>query len=217
MSLSKTLQENYRIVINGEIFSVEEITNFTNINTKTYAITPQRTSVFSIPDIMDINTAKIARLKINFENMPIALYRKLKRAIEPNEFLVTYYDYEYDLVVEHLMYIEPEDLDEFYLNSHEQLVVLKKSISLIATMNEVHTFAIIFDYNGGKDMQDKGSIIQQFKYLDSYTIIGGKNVTKDGFTSIIKWNTQKDGSGIDYTIGSNHTSNVSRTLFAIWG
>ena len=41
------------------------------------------------------------------------------------------------------------------------------------------------------------------------------SLTRDGY-HFVGWNTSSDGTGIDYTEGSNYTTNISITLYAKW-
>lgn len=217
MALPQELFNKWKVVINGEVFTPADFTDFQNTNSKVYAVQPERTLDFSIPDIRDLPTAKIPRLRVSFELMTIETYRRLLRAVEPNEFTVTYYDYEYDKVVDVLMYIQPQDIDTVFNTAFNKLVVLKKTVDFVATMNELVEYQITYDYNGGLGIGGSKEHTEIVKYQQSFVVSGSKDITKNGYTNIIKWNTKADGKGTDYMIGSTHIPSASFLLFAVWG
>lgn len=121
------------IIING--FEFQGYSAFFCINTKTYVEEPQRTLDGSIPNINDYETFIVPRVKVSFKYMTIDEFRNFLKAIEPNEFEVTYYDYELNKKVTHKMYCEPREMAKIFNKGYEILAIQEQEISLIGTLN----------------------------------------------------------------------------------
>lgn len=198
------------ITINGYVF--KGYSDFACINSKTYVVEPERASDGSIPDINAYAVFYVPRVKISFKYMSVADYQRFLIAIEPNEFVVSYFDYTKGEVVYHKMYCEPQELEKLHTHRLEVLGILNKEISLIGTLNSVDTFVLTYMANGGL-----GSVPGE-TYVEGQTlrISDGTELSRLGY-SLKKWNTKVDGSGIDYLLGSYKVAEgVNMTLYAIW-
>lgn len=198
------------ISINGYMF--KGFSDFTCINSKTYVVEPERADDGSMPDINNHVTFFVPRVQISFKYMKIKDYQRFLTAIEPNEFVVSYYDYTIGEVVYHKMYCEPQELEKIHTYRLEVLGILNKTISLIGTKNSVDTFALTYNANGGIG----GEAGRSFVMGEWLQISTGSNISREGYT-LKEWNTQPDGSGMSiipntYKVGEE--SNL--TLYAIW-
>ena len=210
------INDKYKVVINGYTFLADEISEYGTVNTRTYKKSPDRSLDFSIPDIMDILTAKIPRVRINFKYMTIETWRRLCQAIDSNEFTVEYFNYEYDKRLTAKMYASPQDLDNFYGHALHQLAVLNKKLDLIATMNDLTEATLSYDLNGGTS-ETGSSIVSIYDIGSIVKLLNGQTVEKENEAPLLSWNTKRDGTGVAYVPGSNTTLINSLELYAIWG
>lgn len=74
------------------------------------------------------------------------------------------------------------------------------------------TYTVNFDINGGKGTVPDA---QTIKVGSSITLPSDSDLTKNGYT-FVGWNTKTDGSGINYSSGSNFTVTGNITLYANW-
>lgn len=198
------------ITINGYIF--KGFSDFTCINSKTYVVEPERSSDGSIPDINGYAVFYVPRVKISFKYMTIEDYKRFLVAIEPNEFVVSYFDYTKGETVYHKMYCEPQELEKLHTYRLEVLGILNKEISLIGTLNSVETYALTYMSNGGN-----GSVTgQSFVQGQVLKISDGSELSRSGY-SLSKWNTKADGTGVDILLNSYKVAEDGNlTLYAVW-
>lgn len=198
------------ISINGYIF--KGYSDFTCINSKTYVVEPERADNGSMPDINNHVTFFVPRVQISFKYMKIKDYQRFLVAIEPNEFVVSYFDYTKGEVVYHKMYCEPQELEKIHTYRLEVLGILNKTISLIGTLNPIDTFALTYSANGGLG-GESGRTFTMGEWLHIST---GSNISKNGY-SLKEWNTKPDGSGLSIIPNSYKVAEESNlTLYAIW-
>lgn len=199
------------ITINGYIF--KGYSDFSCINSKTYVVEPERASNGSIPDINAYQVFYVPRVRISFKYMKIEDYQRFLIAIEPNEFVVSYFDYTKGQTVFHKMYCEPQELEKLHSYRLDVLGILDKQISLIGTLNSVDTFSLTYIANGGIG----GIAGTSFVMGQTLHISDGSGLSKQGYT-LSKWNTKADGTGTDYLLNSYKVAEESNlTLYAVWG
>ena len=198
------------ITINGYVS--KGYSDFACINSKTYVVEPERASDGSIPDINAYQVFYVPRVKISFKYMKIEDYQRFLVAIEPNEFIVSYFDYTKGDTVYHKMYCEPQELEKLHSHRLEILGVLNKEISLIGTLNSLETYALTYMANGGNGSEQG----QAFVAGETLRISAGTNLYRAGY-SLQKWNTRADGTGLDIMLGSYKVAEDSNlTLYAVW-
>lgn len=195
------------IVINGESFL--GYSSFYCINTKTYVEEPSRVSDGSIPNINDYDTFIVPRVKVSFDYMTIEDFRRFLRAITPNEFVVSYYDYEADEIVSYKMYIEPREMAKIYNRGYSVLAVTGIEVSLIATLNDMD-YAVVTYYDEETKLNEKNMV----KGLH-YSIENGSQYVKEGY-NFSGWNTKKDGTGTTYNSYDTIKAKDSMNLYAQW-
>lgn len=198
------------ISINGYMF--KGYSDFTCINSKTYVVEPERADDGSIPDINNYVTFFVPRVQIAFKYMKIKDYQRFLIAIEPNEFVVSYFDYTKGEVVYHKMYCEPQELEKIHTYRLEVLGILNKTISLIGTLNSIDTFSLTYNANGGVG----GESGRTFVMGEWLHISSGSNITKNGYT-LKEWNTKADGTGTSIIPNSYKVAEEGNLiLYAIW-
>lgn len=213
------------ITINGEVFN--GYSSFSCINTKTYVEEPERTLDGSIPNINDYDTFIVPRVKISFDYMEIQDFRRFLKAIAPNEFPVSYYDYETDKIVTYNMYCEPREMAKIYNRGYEILAITGQEISLIGTLNDVDYLNITYydneTYIDENTQETKYYLFgqKQMIYGNYYSIDSGNayahNNGDEGYTyKMLKWNTKADGSGIDYAFNETLIATENLDLYAQW-
>ena len=119
------------------------------VNTKTYVEEPIRSNDGSIPNINDYATFIVPRCKVNFKYFNIQDYQRLCEAVQSNEFIVKYYDKQFNEFVSHKMYCEPEEMAKLYNVGIDVFGVLDYEVSFIGTLNDMQQFYVSYDSNGG--------------------------------------------------------------------
>lgn len=135
------------IKINGVSF--KGISSLSSVNTKTYVEEPTRDNYGSIVNINDYDTFLVPRVRFNFKFFTIADYMAFCIAIQPNEFNVEYFDKQFGYRVTHKMYIEPEELTSLYNIETKVIGILDYEVSLIGTNNDMNTYNLSYNINGG--------------------------------------------------------------------
>ena len=221
------------VIINGEEFI--GYSSFKCVNTKTYVTEPERTYDGSIPNINAYDTFIVPRLEISFEFMTIQDFRRFLKATSPNEFPVTYYDYEIDKVVTYNMYIQPRDMATIHNNGLEILGITGQTISLIATLNNVDYININYydnitnvealpNYSGDKPndyilFETKDMIFGNWYFItDGSNLVHNKPSTDTKNYRFKNWNTKPDGTGLTYLAGYSFQASVVMgiDLYAQW-
>ena len=138
-----------KIWINGQEFTGMAYQGLLTVNTKTYVDEPTRSNDGSIPNINDYDTFIVPRCKVNFKYFNIEDYRRLCEAIQSNEFVVEYYDKQFNEFVKHKMYCEPEEMVKLYNVGTDVFGVLDYEVSFIGTLNDLDELTVTYDANQG--------------------------------------------------------------------
>ena len=125
------------------------ISGLSSVNTKTYVEEPTRSNDGSIPNINDYETFYVPRVKFNFKFFTIADYMAFCIAVAPNEFNVEYFDKTFGMRVSHKMYMEPEELTALFNIETKVIGILDYEVSLIGTNNDMNTYSLSYNINGG--------------------------------------------------------------------
>lgn len=75
----------------------------------------------------------------------------------------------------------------------------------------VQTYRISYSCNGGN-----GTIDDQFKLQSTNIELSDGSTCSLTGSNIIKWNTKSDGSGNDYSLGANYSTDADLSLYAVW-
>ena len=201
------------IIINGERF--DGYSDFYCINTKTYVEEPSRTLDGSIPNINDYDTFIVPRVQISFKYMTIQDFRRLLKAITPNEFNVSYYDYETDNYVTYKMYCEPREMAKIFNKGYEILAVTEQKVSLIGTLNDMEYLTIMyFDTIEQKEYTQlsKSNLV----FGNYYTIKEiPEELQKQGY-KFEGWNTKFNGDGTKYLENEVFQATKHLRLYSQW-
>lgn len=198
------------VVINGEKF--EGYSSFSCINTKTYVEEPSRTLDGSIPNINDYDTFFVPRMTISFKYMTIDDYRRLIKALTPNEFNVSYYDFEMDRYVTYKMYCEPREMAKIFNKGYEILAITEQTISLIGTLNDVEYLTIKY-YDNDKMVEQKKIA---YGYYYAVKEASDDMISKHNGKRFVGWNTRTDGQGMLYLENSSVAMTRDLDLYAMW-
>ena len=165
-----------KIWINGQEFSGMAYQGLLTVNTKTYVDEPTRSNDGSIPNINDYDTFIVPRCKVNFKYFSIEDYRRLCDAIQSNEFVVEYYDKQFNEFVKHKMYCEPEEMTKLYNVGTDVFGLLDYEVSFIGTLNDLDTFMVTYNSNGGeiKGNPQKYSSETEYKKGDRVYLVDSK-------------------------------------------
>lgn len=242
---SYNVEDLGKIWINGQEFSGMSYQGFSTVNTKTYVEEPSRANDGSIPNINDYDTFVVPRCKINFKYLNIKDYQRLCEAVQSNEFLVSYYDKQFIdpktgtlLKVEHKMYCEPEEMAKLYNVGTDVFGVLDYEVSFIGTLNDLETFTVTYDGNGGSSVQTpelydslkgykKGDIVyledsnknrryfQAIYYINSFKGIDLTNESywKPHSVSQYSVETEYQKDNIVYEVKTNEDNKTSYTFY----
>ena len=145
----KKVENLGKIWVNGQEFSGMAYQGLLTVNTKTYVDEPTRSNDGSISNINDYDTFIVPRCKVNFKYFSIEDYRRFCDAIQSNEFVVKYYDKQFDEFVSHKMYCEPEEMAKLYNVGTDVFGLLDYEVSFIGTLNDLDTKTITYQSNGG--------------------------------------------------------------------
>lgn len=145
---SHKVEDLDKIWVNGEEFSGMSYQGFLTVNTKTYVEEPTRANDGSIPNINDYDTFVVPRCKVNFKFFSIDDYRRLCNAVQSNEFVVKYYDKQFNDFVSHKMYCEPEEMVKLYNIGIDVIGVVDYEISFIGTLNDLNTYKVTYISEG---------------------------------------------------------------------
>ena len=94
--------------------------------------------------------------------------------------------------------------------TNDQTITLNSNLILYAQWEEVKTYTVTYDANGGV-----GKPAAQTKTENVDLILSSQIPTKDKHV-FVEWNTKADGSGTSYASGAKYTANANVTLYAIW-
>ena len=138
-----------KIWVNGQEFSGMAYQGLLTVNTKTYVDEPTRSNDGSIPNINDYDTFIVPRCKVNFKYFNIEDYQRLCDAIQSNEFVVKYYDKQFNEFVSHKMYCEPEEMAKLYNVGTDVFGLLDYEVSFIGTLNDLQELTVTYNANQG--------------------------------------------------------------------
>lgn len=214
------------IVINGESFF--GYSSYACINTKTYVEEPSRTIDGSIPNLIDHDTFIVPQVDISFSYMTMHDFRRFLKAITPNEFNVTYYDFEIDKSVTYKMYCKTREMSKIFNKGFEILAVTDQKISLVATLNDLEYLKLRYYDNVKSINPQTGSeeyiLFQENNMIfgNNYSVLTGNDIThfkeeKDyNDYKLSAWYTQPNEGGLKYLPNEVLTATNDLDLYASW-
>ena len=218
------------IDINHVVIGGNKFTNygqFQFVLEKSYVKSPERSSSGVISNLNSYATFVTAHLVLNFSVMSIDDYRKImKMDLEQNEFVVECYDTIYNRKFVGKMYFATPEMAKLLTiqkkrwNSREweEFTLLygvqDYTVELIGTNADLDRVDVIYHRNATQTDGIEGS---QECYMGEDVIIGdGIALEAPSGYKFSKWNTQPDGSGLNYLNGYAYTINDTMHLYAQW-
>lgn len=200
---------------------------------KTYVKSPQRSSG-GVVYLNSHSTFLTGHFVIDFSVISIDDYRSImKQHYEKNEFIVKCYDPIYNKTIKLKMYFATEEMAKLYTinkriwnkDQWEDWIMLAGiqdyKLEMISTNADLDLVGVTYHFNPPADTglldQTQG---EESVYVGEEIIIGSNSDyqletfgTKYKFS---KWNTQPDGSGVNYMDGYAYTINTDLVLYAQW-
>lgn len=138
-----------KIWINGEEFYGIGYQGLMTTNTKTYVNEPVRSNDGSISNIDDYETFIVPRCTVNFKYFNIQDYIRLCRVVNSaNQFPVRYFDKQFGVFKEHLMYAEAEEMKKIFNVGTSVIGVIDYEVSFIGTLNNLEQYEVKYITSG---------------------------------------------------------------------
>lgn len=214
-----------QIKIGDEIFTGIGYQGLLTVNTKTYVEEPTRANDGSMPNIEDYDTFIVPQATVNFKLFKLEDYQRLCRVItKSNQFPVTYYDKDFGEFVTHLMYCKPDQMRKLFNVGQRIIGVLDYEIQFVGTLNRLADYTVTYYLNAS--VSDSSTLsVATYKWGYSTVIMTGEELTakanQQGLSlpsgTFLKWNTKRDGSGINYYPNENASVLENLNLYAQWG
>lgn len=145
-----------KITIDGINFG--DYSSYYVLNHMTKKKEPQRSDSFAMSNINSINQAEVPEIFISFKFLPMNMYRALFKITRKAEFMVEYYDQDYDIVRKNMFYAKDVDklnpvafgASRFDVSGHSRneawYGVRDYELNLVCTMNPLTKLGIqIYD------------------------------------------------------------------------
>lgn len=117
-------------------------------NQLNYVVSPGRQTDGSMKNINSYDTFILPKVEIGFGMIDYDTFKRLRKfLLAKRTFQVEYYDKDFNKIVKHEMYAEPDELTAFFNLGYSILGSRDFKVSFIATLNETETFAAIFSNN----------------------------------------------------------------------
>lgn len=128
--------EDYK-KISIDFIDISSYAEYEVYNHLTKATEPIRTMDFSMPTLTSIEQREIPEIKIKFKYLPLALYQKVFKATRKREFLVEYFDLDYNTVRKGMFYLkDPSTIKTNLIKNKE--AVIDYQLDLAATLNPIN-------------------------------------------------------------------------------
>lgn len=122
-------------------------------NQLNYSISPSRQQDGSMKNIEDYDSFILPKVEIGFKMIDYGTFQKLRRfLLSKRTFIVNYYDKDFNAIVTHEMYAEPDNLTTFFNLGEKILGSRDFTLSFIATLNEEDEYVATF---GSKTISKK--------------------------------------------------------------
>lgn len=195
--------EDYK-KISIDFIDISSYAEYEVYNHLTKATEPIRTMDFSMPTLTSIEQREIPEIKIKFKYLPLALYQKVFKATRKREFLVEYFDLDYNTVRKGMFYLKDPSTIKTHLIKNKEAVI-DYQLDLAATLNPINTLKVTIPYcesYGSGDCTLKNDYLLETNY-----VYGGGSDNRLYFGleyHIISGNINKE---IDYPTVTVTTSN----------
>ena len=176
---------------------------------KVYVSENERTNTGAIPVFSE--KFFVPYFTVKWAVLSMQDYKKISKLIEKDENVVEYYDQSDNSYKIAKFYAQQPTFKDLYAMKGNFNWVLDTQIVFAGTLNDIGDITVEYNANGGT-----GAIASQIGLNgEEFVVNSGAILTKEGYV-LTSWNTQPDGSGTDYALGSvaAFTSNI--TLYAQW-
>lgn len=117
-------------------------------NQLNYVVSPGRQTDGSMKNINSYDTFILPKVEIGFGMIDYDTFKRLRKfLLAKRTFQVEYYDKDFNRIVKHEMYAEPDELTAFFNLGYSILGSRDFKVSFIATLNETETFTAFFSSN----------------------------------------------------------------------
>ena len=176
---------------------------------KVYVEEPTRNNVGAIavfPDKFFVPYFTVTWNIIRFDE-----YSSLMTLIKKDENVVEYYDPTDQSYKTAKFYVQQPTYNKLYTMEKHYNFVTNLQLVFAGTMNDIGDITVEYNTNGGT-----GTVTSQ-KGLsgDEYVVNSGSTIYKTNYV-LDSWNTQPDGSGDKYELGSIAVLTQNLTLYAQW-
>ena len=176
---------------------------------KVYVEDPQRNNSGQIavfPDKFFVPYFTVTWAVVSIDN-----YHKIMRLIERDENVVQYYDQHSGGYKTEKFYAQQPTYNKLYSMEKKFNMVLNLQIVFAGTLNDVGEVTVEYNTNGGL-----GAISSQTGVNgEEFVINSGATLSRVNYV-LESWNTQPDGSGDTYKLGSIGVFTHNITLYAQW-
>lgn len=227
-------QDVQKIVIDGNEFTGYKTYSF--FWEKSYVQEPQRSSAGVIDNLNSYATFITPHLQINYSLMSMSDYRRLYDLIlSKNEFLVTCYNPRTNETTTNNMYFHPDSLPKLSMIARtilnggtkakwvELLGVQDYTVEMVGTNTQLNKVTVTYNPNIPIDASSSLTAVNVDVPKGGEVVVGrgaetimNSEIYGNKKYAFANWNTNKDGTGTNYTKDSVITISENKNLYAIW-
>lgn len=188
------------------------------INTKTYLEEPIRSQDGSMENIEDAVTFIVPQVEFNFKYFNLTDYVDMCNILEDyNQFEAKYFDVRYKQWVTHKMYCKPQEMTKIYNLRTSVIGVFDYKVQFVGTLNDIpETVTLTLYPNGGTFINARYNYKSETMPYKSNVIISNNEINEKSGYTLSGWNTEADGSGMNYNNGDKLKLVSNLTLYAQW-
>lgn len=148
---------------------------------------------------------------ISWAVISVSDYKTIMKLIEKDENIVEYYDTTDNSYKIAKFYAQQPTFNKLYSMEKQYNVVLNLQIVFAGTLNDVGDITIEYNANGGI-----GTVSSQIGINgEEFVVNTGTTLSKTNYV-LDSWNTEMDGSGETYKLGSVAVFTTNLVLYAQW-
>lgn len=176
---------------------------------------PTRNNLFAFENMDQLDVGLVAQCEINFKYCNIEDFKRFKEAIKQRYFYVTFFnmdtcEWEYHRE----MYCSKKDMKNLYYFNPRLLGVLDFSISLVATNRDrTEHDPVTITYHANGYQISVPTTPYTIQYGEQYYVDPPQSLANYEF---VGWNTERDGTGWQYSAGDAFTAFKNTNLYAIY-
>lgn len=144
---------NKKLIINGNSFPLEMVSDYKVFNTKTYVSSPVRSNDGSIGNINDYDVFFVPRIIISFNFISYDKYLYLNDIINSsNEYSITYFDISSNITNTDNFYLTPEESEKLLYVDGNIKGILNLTLSFVGTLTNTRKTSLKFIDNNGNTL-----------------------------------------------------------------